>query len=106
MSKGTRPTVLVVNPGADVYGSDLQLLESISAMVDAGWRVAVCVPQPGPLVDLLQGRGAEVLVMSYPVIRRDALSAGGVARFAANSVTSLRSLRRVIRRVRPQVLYI
>ena len=41
-------TVLIANPSPDVYGSDLQMLESISALVDAGGRVVVAMPDRRP----------------------------------------------------------
>ena len=34
-------TVLIANPSLDVYGADLQMLESVKGMRDAGWRVVV-----------------------------------------------------------------
>ena len=32
----SKPIVLIANPSPDVYGSDLQMLESVSALVEAG----------------------------------------------------------------------
>ena len=43
-------TVLIANPSADVYGSDLQMLDSITGLVDRGHRVVVSVPGDGLLV--------------------------------------------------------
>ena len=52
--------MLVVNPGADVYGSDLQMLESVTALREAGAHVTVACPAEGPLVPLVHGRDATV----------------------------------------------
>ena len=41
-------TVLIANPSPDVYGSDLQMLESITALVRAGSRVVVALPVRRP----------------------------------------------------------
>ena len=41
--------VLIANPGADLYGSDRTTVESVKALVTAGYRVFVTVPGPGPL---------------------------------------------------------
>ena len=37
-------TVLVAHPSADLYGSDLQLVESVAGLVGAGRRVVVTLP--------------------------------------------------------------
>ncbi len=60
MTHGHGRTVLIGNPSADVYGSDLQMVESASALVADQWRVVAAVPEHGELVDLLRDRGAEV----------------------------------------------
>lgn len=98
--------VLIVNPGSDVYGSDLQLLESISAMVDVGWDVALIVPADGPLIDKARARGARVRAMTYPVVRRAYLSAGGLVRLGAECARALRPMTRAIREEDPDVVYV
>lgn len=99
-------TLLVAHPSADVYGADLQLLESVSALVERGWRVVVTVPGEGPLVARLQERGAEVGFTDFPVLRRANTSLGGFARMAVDAVVALPRLLRVIRRFRPSVVYV
>lgn len=42
-------TVLMANMSGDVYGSDLQLLESVRALLAQGWRVVVVLAQEDPL---------------------------------------------------------
>lgn len=99
-------TLLVAHPSADVYGADLQLLESVSAMVERGWRVVVAVPADGPLVARLQERGAQVGFVDFPVLRRANTSITGFARMAADAVLGLPRLVRVIMRHRPSVVYV
>ncbi len=65
-----KPTVLIANPSPDVYGSDLQMLESVSALVEDGSRVIVALPADGQLVGMLRARGAEVEFFDFPVLRR------------------------------------
>lgn len=103
----SRPaTLLVAHPSADVYGADLQLLESVSALIEHGWQVVVVVPGDGPLVERLQARGAEVGFTDFPVLRRANTSLGGFARMALDAVVALPRLLRVIRRLRPAVIYV
>lgn len=99
-------TVLVSNPSADVYGSDLQLLDSVSGMIGQGWRVVIAIPGPGRLVQMLIGRGAEVEFVDFPVVRRANLSAKGMVSLVATSPKALLRIRRMIKRIRPDVLYV
>lgn len=97
------PRVLVVNPSADVYGADLQLLETVSAMTAEGWRVVVVVPEPGELVDLLCERGAEVVIEAFPVLRRAYASVRGILRLAVDVMRAARTMRHVIAAARPDL---
>ena len=99
-------SLLVANPSADVYGSDLQLLESVSAAIDAGWQVTVTTPDDGPLVPLLTQRGAEVRFVDYPVLRRSDATLSGVAKLACRSVAAVASIRRLVRSVAPDAVYV
>ena len=101
-------TVLVANPAFDVYGSDLQMLESVGrAPTGAGWRVVVCSPTAGPLEERLRALGAETAIVDYPLVT-------SVRRFAARASSSLARagaaamprLRRKIREVDPDVVYV
>ena len=64
----TSTTVLIANPSPDVYGSDLQMLESVSAM-RAGGRVVVAMPNDGQLV-LGSATAAPSSFIDFPVLRR------------------------------------
>ncbi len=99
-------TVVVVNPGADVYGSDLQMLESVSALVEAGARVVAWCPAPGPLVDRLVSRGATVHVQWFPVVRRSYLSVRGALRLAGELARSAPAMVRTMRDLQPAVVYV
>ncbi|MCU1421250.1 MAG: hypothetical protein JWN36_901 [Microbacteriaceae bacterium] len=103
---GAARTILIANPSADVYGSDLQMLESISAMVEQGWRVVVAIPAGGTLVAKLEARGAEVHLVDFPVLRRANASAGGVAGLAKAALGSLKTIRAEIRAVDPAAIYV
>ncbi len=94
---GTPRTILIAHPGADVYGSDLQLLETVSGLVERDWRVLVVVPQDGPLVARLKARGADVMLHPFPVLRRAHASARGVVALAWAGAALVASGRRLIK---------
>jgi hypothetical protein len=99
---------MVANPGADVYGSDLQMLETVSALKGAGWRAVVALPGDGagPLRERLAERGAEVLAWRFPVVRRSALTPAGFGRLAGTATRDQFGIVRLLRRVRPDVVLV
>lgn len=99
-------TVLIANPSPDVYGSDLQMLESVSAMTARGWKVIVAIPSDGELVSRLAERGAEVQFFSFPVLRRSNASVGAFVRLAGSAVAAVPRILRLLRRLRPSVVYV
>ncbi len=98
--------VLVVNPGADVYGSDLQMLESVTALTGAGLDVLVVSPESGPLQQRLARVGARTEVVRFPVIRRAYLSPTGLVRLGVEVLRAGPALRSTLRAARPHVVYV
>lgn len=86
---GDPRTILLANPGADLYGSDRMVVESVKALAAAGYRVFVTVPGPGPLIELLTGAGATVLEQPTPIIRKSLLSATGLLQLLRETTRSL-----------------
>lgn len=101
MPKGDANVVLIANPGADLYGSDRMVLETVRALVGAGRRVVVTVPEQGPLVALLEEAGAEVVECMTPIARKGLLNPRGLITLLATSVRSVGPGLRLIRRVDP-----
>jgi glycosyltransferase involved in cell wall biosynthesis len=98
--------VLIANPSADVYGSDLQMLESVTAMVEQGWRVVVAMPTGGSLVNLLKIRGAQVHFIDFPVLRRSDSSLRSAIQLARMALIAMGRIRREIREVAPAAVYV
>jgi glycosyltransferase involved in cell wall biosynthesis len=85
----SQSTLLFVHASADLYGSDITLLQLVSGLDRKRFNALVVVPYGGPLVLRLRQAGVEVLVRpDLPVIRRQYMSAGGIFHLAL----SLRSL--------------
>lgn len=99
-------TVLIANPSPDVYGSDLQMLESVSAMTAAGWRVIVAIPSDGDLVPRLRSRGADIRFVDFPVLRRSGQSLWAFVKLASGAVRAVFSLRKAIKQIAPDVVYV
>ena len=101
-----RPLALIANPSGDVYGSDLQMLESVQALVEDGFDVLVVLGADGPLVERLNARGADVMVRPFPVLRRADASLGGVVSLGWRGLRSIGWLQRLIRGISPDVVYV
>ncbi|MGY1750495.1 glycosyltransferase [Modestobacter sp. SYSU DS0511] len=86
----TRPApLLVAHPGAELYGSDRVLADSVAAFVDAGHPVTVVLPGEGPLVARLEALGARVVRCRMPVLRKSALSPRGLLELAVEGLAGL-----------------
>lgn len=98
--------VLVAHPSADLYGSDLVLLETVTALVESGATVTATVPADGPLVSELERRGADVALSIAPVLRRSILRPRGALRFGLDTLRGVAACTRLMRRVRPDLVYV
>ncbi|MDR7309266.1 glycosyltransferase involved in cell wall biosynthesis [Nocardioides luteus] len=98
--------LLVAHPSPDVYGSDLQLVETVRGMRQAGQLVTVVVPARGPLIPLLEAAGASVEVVPFPVLRKAYLSPTGLLRLVAALAVFWVRAARLWRRVRPSRLLV
>jgi len=92
----------VVHPSPDVYGSDLQLVETVRGVVSKGWDVVVTLPADGPLVPRLEAAGASVRLVGFPVLRKSVLSVGGLLRLLLGMPAFVTRAVRVWRSVRPE----
>jgi glycosyltransferase involved in cell wall biosynthesis len=81
----TRPTLLFIHASADLYGSDITLLQLVSCLVPNRFRAIVVLPYEGPLVARLREAGAEVLVCTdLPIIRRQNMNLKGALRLTCS----------------------
>lgn len=98
--------VLIAHPIAEMYGSDRVMLETIEAAAGRGWAVHVTVAGPGPLVEEIRHRGATVSYDNTPVLRKAALRPRGLLRLITQAASGLFAGLRLIRSVRPAVIYV
>jgi glycosyltransferase involved in cell wall biosynthesis len=99
-------SILVAHPSPDLYGSDRVLLESVSGLLAAGHRVEVTLPSTGPLVRLLEDRGATVTVCPSPVLRKSALRPAGFLRLLVETARALRPGLALVRRTGADVVLV
>jgi len=103
---GVEGSVLIAHPGAELYGSDLVLLETVSALVGSGMRVTVALPVLGSLVEELSRRGAQIELCPTPVLRKSILRPLGALCFLRDTLRGVVAGLRLLRRVRPTVVYV
>jgi len=99
-------TILIVNPSPDVYGADLQMVQSAAALVERGWRVVVALPQSGSLVPRLHEVGAEVVLIRFPVLRKGNARAGSLIKMGLTALAALPRCLRLIRHLEISVLLV
>lgn len=99
-------TVLMIHPHSDLYGSDRVFIDSVRAMVGAGWRVVVTIPAEGRIGPSLRATGAELVICPAPVLRKEALRPAGFVRFARAAARFVRPAVRLLRETDPDVVYV
>lgn len=92
--------ILVAHPSPDLYGSDLQLVETIHGLVGAGHRVDVALPLEGPLTGVLRRAGARVAIVPFTVLRKSLLNPRGLGSLALGAGGQVARLRSIIRACR------
>lgn len=97
--------VLVAHPGAELYGSDRVVLESVVAMVHAGANVDITVPDVGPLIEELERAGATVVVEPALVLRKSMLRPRNWPSTVTSAIRALGASRRLLR-TRPDLVYV
>jgi glycosyltransferase involved in cell wall biosynthesis len=101
-----RRTVLVAHPGAEMFGSDRMLLESVIGFVESGARVIVALPSRGLLDVALREAGAEVVIVSMLVLRKVLLTPRGLPRLFRDMFRGLGATWRLIGSIRPDAVYV
>lgn len=99
-------TVLLAHPSPDLYGSDRVFLESVSALVSAGFRVVTTIPDQGPLALAIRERGGEVVVCPTPVLRKSVLSPMGTIKIVGETVKSVGQAGKLIKSVKPDLVIV
>lgn len=98
--------VLIVHPGAELYGADRVTLESAAGLVDAGHDVLVALPETGPLRGELRALGAEVVIGPMFVLRKELLRPQNWGKLIASAFRGLRGAWQLISEHRPDVAYV
>ena len=97
--------VLFVDQYGELGGAQRCLLDLLPAASEAGWKVLVCAPSPGPLKDLARRYGAEAADAPLGAYSSGPKPLGQALRFGWESLRLIRVLEAQISRFRPVVLY-
>jgi glycosyltransferase involved in cell wall biosynthesis len=97
--------VLVAHPGAELYGSDRVVVESVVAMLNAGAAVEVTVPETGPLIAELERAGAAVVVEPALVLRKSVIHPRNWPSTAIMAIRAFGAARRLLR-TKPDLVYV
>lgn len=98
--------VLIVHPGAELYGADRVTLESATGLVSAGHDVIAALPESGPLVSALEERGVRVIVSPMFVLRKQLLHPRRWPRLIGSAVSGFIGSWRLVSRLRPDAAYV
>ena len=103
---GRRARILVAHPFPDLYGADRMLLMAIRVFRREGHEVLVVIPENGPLIPEFKRADVPFKVVPFPVLRKAALSGRGMLRLLHQTVTTLKTLRALIREWGADLVYV
>lgn len=98
--------ILVVHPGAELYGSDRVVLEGVTGLVDTGHQVVVLLPARGALVGALTKVGARVVIGPSLVLRKKLLKPRNWFQLANSGLLGLLCAVRVLSQFRPDIVIV
>jgi glycosyltransferase involved in cell wall biosynthesis len=98
--------VLVIHPGAELYGADRVTLESAAGLAAAGHAVVAALPERGPLATALESVGVRVVVSRMFVLRKQLLRPRNWATLIAAAAGGFWESWRLISRHRPDAAYV
>ncbi len=82
------------------------LVRTVSGMRRRGLDVTLCVPERGPLLELVAREGVPSLVLGFPVLRKALLSPTGIGGLALGWPWHVTRLLRLMARHRPDIVYV
>ena len=104
--RGGPRRVLHVHNGADLYGASRSLLRMVKAIDRRRFQPLVVLPEPGPLKELIEAQGVEVLLHpKLSIITRPVFSSWRLIPFLLNGPLSVLFLWRVIRQRQIEVVH-
>lgn len=106
MSRPVTRTILVAHSGAELYGADRMLLESVAGLGEVGCRVVVALPATGPLVAELRRVGAEVEIVPMLTLSGQLRHPRRWPGVALSAILGPSRISRLISRIRPDIIYI
>ena len=92
-----RTNILFLHGSADLYGSDITLLQLVERLNKKYFNSSIVLPLYGPLVSQLEKEGGRVYVIDMPKIARQSYNLKGLISFAIKSVRSIFMLRKIIK---------
>lgn len=96
--------VLLAHPSTELYGADRQFVESVDSFTSAGADVTVALPGRGELAGRI--RGADVVELRFPVLRKSELRPHRLLLLVLLTPLVLLRLTRLIAATRPDVVYV
>lgn len=99
--------IIMVHQGAELYGSDRIFLLAVEILSEKN-DVTVILDGDGPLREKIESRvGERVEIFPLGVLRRNKLAGvGGVLRFSVEFLSAVLRMRRVIKKISPDTVYV
>jgi glycosyltransferase involved in cell wall biosynthesis len=111
LAKMSRPTILYISFGTELYGAEQCLLLLLQRLSRKGYHSVVAVPRPGPLTEQLEALGVPVVYVPFMKRWLTKAQVPGLKRFFYNPyqvpfmIRSATALRKVIRQYQVNLVH-
>jgi glycosyltransferase involved in cell wall biosynthesis len=97
--------VLVIYGSSDLYGASKNLIRSLEGFKRMGWKSISVLPHEGPLVEIMENLGFEVILMEHGVLRRQNLNPIGLLTLFGQIFSSFFKLSALIKKEKISLIY-
>lgn len=97
--------VLVIYGSADLYGASKNLIRSLEGFRRLGWSSLTVLPHDGPLHQLIQSEGFEVMLLEHGVLRRQNLNPFGLLRLLGQLIRAFFALSKKVKKENIELIY-
>ncbi len=97
--------VLVIYGSSDLYGASKNLIRSLEGFKRMGWKSISVLPHEGPLVEIMENLGFDVILMEHGVLRRQNLNPIGLLTLFGQIFSSFFKLSALIKKEKISLIY-
>lgn len=100
-----RNNILFIHAGAELYGSDRNILRAVIALSEVGNNCILLVPQTGPLIEKAKKNNIRYIVESYPILRRNTINPLILIKYLFSYFFAIHRINKIIKKYKINIIH-